>query len=269
MAVKRYNLATCAPPMRKLEHPDIRIVKYNLGQVVRKWGLKRKLSRFWLIYWNSTEGAVLKFKDQDVEMTPDKLVLIPPHTLITAETRQPFMHNFVEFTAGRPFDSVRVMPMIFSAEEYAPSLSEDCDLTHKTLALYILVERLLFAVPKEHFTHEDAPLFESRIQAAIRYMDNHFMKKYSIGELCRYVNLSESRLLHLFKEEVGISPRDYWLKLRLDLVLRMLEDTDLSIPEIAEETGFTDRSHLSHVIKSKFGMTPAVIRKNLLRKKTE
>ena len=43
----------------------------------------------------------------------------------------------------------------------------------------------------------------------------------------------------------------------------MLEDTTLSIPEIAEETGFIDRSHLSRVIKAAFGLTPAAIRKKL------
>ena len=67
----------------------------------------------------------------------------------------------------------------------------------------------------------------------------------------------------MFKDETGFTPRDYWLKQRLDLVLRMLEDTDLSIPEIAEEAGFTDRSHLSRVIKAQFGLTPAAIRKKM------
>ena len=261
MAENRYDIAICHPPMRKLERPDIQIRKYNLGQEVSHWNLEKKLSRFWLIYWNSTSGATLEFRNVTLEMTPDKLVLIPPYTLVTAHTRHPFIHNFVEFTAGSPFDSVKVEPLFFRTEDYAPELKADCDPVRKSLSLYILVERLLLAVPGDSFTDQNPVLFESRVQAAIQYMDTHFMKKFSITELCHYVNLSESRFLHLFKEKTGISPRDYWLKLRINLVVRMLEDTDLSIPEIAEEAGFTDRSHLTRVFKACFGLTPAMIRK--------
>ena len=250
-----------APIDRQLDRMDVLIVRWRLGWPVKFWKLNRRLSRFWLVYWNSTPGATLEFRDRNIVMSPGKLVLIPPYTLVTAHTSQPFLHNFMEFEAASPFDSVKSVPMEFSAADYVPVLPPDCDQVHLSLALYSLVERLLLAVPREYFSSRNPGLFESRIQTAIQYMDAHPMKKYSAAELCRLVHLSESRFLHLFKEETGISARDYWMKLRLNLVLRMLEDTDLSIPEIAEEAGFSDRSQLSQVIKAEFGLTPAAIRK--------
>lgn len=48
---------------------------------------------------------------------------------------------------------------------------------------------------------------------------------------------------------------------RMELVQRMLLETDYSIPEIAEKFGFTDRSHLSRVMKSVTRLTPAEVRK--------
>ena len=65
------------------------------------------------------------------------------------------------------------------------------------------------------------------------------------------------------KKETGITPREYWLKRRMDLVQRVLVETDFSIPEITEEFGFTDRSHLPRVMKSITRLTPAAIRKKM------
>ena len=263
MAENVYSFAMKSSGRRKLARPDIAIANWRLEHPVKYWNLFRRLSKFWLVYWNSTPGAVLKFRDRDIEMLPGKLVLIPPYTLVTAHTGQPFLHNFIEFEAGEPFNSVKSVAIEFDAAEHAPVLPPESDEVQYALALYSMVEQLLLAVPQEYFNSRDLPMFEPRIRAVLKYMNSHQMKKYSVAELAGQVNLSESRLLHLFKEETGITLRDYWQKLRMDQVVRMLENTDLSLPEIAEETGFTDRSHLSRVIKSVFGLTPVAIRRKL------
>ena len=263
MAEKRYSFAINSKVDEKLDRVDVAIVKWGSRVVVNYWNLIRRLSRFWLIYWNETPGAVLKFRDHRVEMTPGKMILIPPYTLVSAETRAPFVHNYVEFEAAPPFNQVKTRPLEFPAAEFAPSLPPGTDRIHLSLALYILAERLLLEVPQDNLSSSGRNLFEPRIQTVLKYMDHHPMKKYSIAELAKQVSLSESRLLHLFKKEPGITPRDYWLKQRMELILRLLDNTDMTIPEIAEETGFTDRSHLSRIFKETFGQTPAAIRKKI------
>ena len=258
-----YSFAIISPCDRKLDRLDVSISKWRQEYPVKYWNLFRRLSKFWLVYWNSTPGATLEFRNRTIDMTPGKLVLIPPYTLVTAHTHQPFLHNYIEFEAGSPFNSVKPVPMEFSASDYAADLPPEYDQVQCSLSLYIMVERLLLAVPKEYFNSRDLPMFESRVRSVLKYMESQPMKKYSAAELAGQVNLSESRLLHLFKTETGITLRDYWQKLRMDQVLRMLENTDLSIPEIAEEAGFTDRSHLSRVIKEAYGLTPVEIRKKL------
>ena len=79
--------------------------------------------------------------------------------------------------------------------------------------------------------------------------------------MSKAVNLSETRFLHLFKSETGMTPRQYLLRRRLEIIWKLLTDTEISIPEIAERTGFVDRSHLSRVFKAQTNYTPAEIRK--------
>lgn len=264
MAENRYAIARFAPPGRNLERVEISIVRYQLRRTVTHWNLFNVLSRFWLVYWNDTPGATLELQNSSIEITPGKLILIAPYTLVTGHTHQPFVHNFVQFEAPPPFNSVRYEPMIFPTGEYAPDLPPDADKVRKSLGLYAMVERLLLKVT-EGGSPLKQELFEPRIRESLKYIDDNCMKKYSVSELCRHVNLSPSRFLHLFKEQTGLSPRDYWLQQRIGLVLKLLTTTELSIPEIATELGFVDRTHLSRVIKANIGETPAEIRKKILK----
>lgn len=123
----------------------------------------------------------------------------PPYTLISGQTRQPFIHNYVEFSAGSPFNSAKGEILIFKAKDYVQDVTSARDSVHLSLSLYILVERLLLAVPEEFFSALNTSVFESRIRSAMEYMDLNFRKKISITDLSKYVNLSESHFLHLFK----------------------------------------------------------------------
>lgn len=261
MAEKRYTFATFKSVRRKLERVDISIVKWDLDHEVKFWDLPRRLSRFWLIYWNDTPGAALEFRDRTVTMTPGNMVLIPPYTLVTGLTEHPFIHNYVEFEAPFPFNQVKSEPLVFPVKKFVTALPEKSDTVRVSLALYALAERLLLEVPKDHFGFRGTNISEPRVKSIMRYIDKHDMNRYSIAELARLVHLSSSRLLHLFKKETGITPREYWMIRRMELVQRMLLETDYSIPEIAEKFGFTDRSHLSRVMKSVTRLTPAEVRK--------
>lgn len=76
-----------------------------------------------------------------------------------------------------------------------------------------------------------------------------------LPELAAAVQLSESRLMHLFTERVGMSIRSYaqWLK-----VLRLIQlwREDASITELAAEAGFHDAAHFSNLCSRMLGLPP-------------
>ena len=56
---------------------------------------------------------------------------------------------------------------------------------------------------------------DERIVKIRKYIQENIHKKFETSELCQLVFLSESRLLHLFKENVGIPIRNYILWMRV------------------------------------------------------
>lgn len=71
--------------------------------------------------------------------------------------------------------------------------------------------------------------------------------------------LSESRLTHLFKENVGISIKKYLLWNRLKYSIKHLLTEETNLKEAALEAGFFDQAHLSNTFKNFLGVNPAEV----------
>ena len=74
--------------------------------------------------------------------------------------------------------------------------------------------------------------------------------------------LSPSRYREVFKEATGLSPLEYVLRQRIHLACELIEQGDLSISQVAELCGFTDRLYFQRFFKKHTGVTPAQYRLN-------
>ena len=74
-----------------------------------------------------------------------------------------------------------------------------------------------------------------------------------IGAIFGYHPFYVSKVL---KDNKGMTLRQYIIAYRLKAAKRMLELTDKSAAEIAEECGFTDASYFAKTFKGAFGLTP-------------
>ncbi|MCA9777912.1 MAG: helix-turn-helix transcriptional regulator [Candidatus Eremiobacteraeota bacterium] len=99
----------------------------------------------------------------------------------------------------------------------------------------------------------EEPLDE-RIAEALAYIDELETKRVAAGELAEQLSLSESRFLHLFKEEMQMTVRKYLMWRRtMDGAIMVVRGA--SITEAAHATGFTDSAHFARVFKQIFGLT--------------
>jgi AraC-like DNA-binding protein len=80
------------------------------------------------------------------------------------------------------------------------------------------------------------------------------------GEIAIRVNLSASRLRHLFKERTGWSPGQFAKEWKLWKAKRILQETFCSVKESAAMAGFSDLSHFVRDYKTRFGCRPSETR---------
>lgn len=82
-----------------------------------------------------------------------------------------------------------------------------------------------------------------------------------LDDLATAVHLSPSRLRHLFKAEMGLTPARFAKQTRLEHCRELLDTTFLTQKEIAARVGMKDARSFMRDFKARFGMTPGQYRR--------
>jgi len=101
---------------------------------------------------------------------------------------------------------------------------------------------------------------EPRLAKAIHLMENTLEEPISTQKIAKHVNLSVRSLELLSKKHLGITPGNYYLRLRLQAARRMVLDSNLSILEIAVRSGFKSQSALSRAFMKRYDQSPIKLR---------
>jgi AraC family transcriptional regulator of arabinose operon len=102
---------------------------------------------------------------------------------------------------------------------------------------------------------------DQRVNATIALIERDLPSDVGLSELARRVNLSRSRLRHLFKSETGKSPSEYRKTAQLLRAKTLIETTHFRIKEVMSQVGLKDQSHFSKDFKRTFGVLPTELRK--------
>lgn len=126
--------------------------------------------------------------------------------------------------------------------------------THDLLPVFGHLIRLL--LPDADFMA--APGIEKRIDGVLGYVKAHITESLSINQLTDVACLSEGRLIHLFKEQIGIPIRKYILWTRLQVsVEHVLKGQNLT--QASHSGGFSDSAHFSRTFTDMFGIRPSEV----------
>ncbi len=93
------------------------------------------------------------------------------------------------------------------------------------------------------------------------YLDEHFLSDLNLTQLSLISLLNEFKLKNGFKQLFGTTVFSYIRNLRMHYAKRLLTDTNLSIDEIANITGYEHSQHFATAFKKHFSLTPSAIRK--------
>jgi len=83
----------------------------------------------------------------------------------------------------------------------------------------------------------------------------------NISDLACQVNLSNSRLSHLFKAQIGLSLNVFLANERLDRAADLLRNTEMRIKEITYSVGYCQVPSFNRAFRKKFDCSPLCYRK--------
>ncbi len=149
---------------------------------------------------------------------------------------------------------------------FLESFFNDYSMQNKTinkmvLARYLRVESLLSMVISLLAENSDLDTFYlsgqgSRLFRAIEYMNTNYKKTLTLKQLAALSFMSENYFHSLFKKEFTVTPNNYILQLRMNEALNLLSNTNLSVKEVARETGYPDPAYFSRTFSKYFSLSP-------------
>lgn len=93
------------------------------------------------------------------------------------------------------------------------------------------------------------------------HIDGRLGENISLEALAAVAELSRCHFARAFKQSVGTSPHAYVMQRRLERAERLLAQTELSLCQVALDSGFSDQSHFSSCFRRSFGESPRSFRR--------
>lgn len=129
-------------------------------------------------------------------------------------------------------------------------------------------EKLRFYYTSNIHNIENSDSFDSIEQKFITKLNSLIQENvgnsdFSVENLAENLHISRVQLYRKVKAMMGISISDYIGSIRLKKAKSLLENTSLTVAEIAYETGFSSPNYFSTAFKNAFGTSPGVFRKSL------
>ena len=94
------------------------------------------------------------------------------------------------------------------------------------------------------------------LRKIISYVNEHYTEKLSLEEVANQVGFSREYFCRFFKQHMGITFLRYLNEVRISHAGRILMNTDKSISEVMQESGFTNQTIFNRLFKEIYGMTP-------------
>ena len=187
-------------------------------------------------------------------------------------TELPLKAYYVKISPSAPLaELISELPRFFSVSDVAPFvrtvkeiMTAEAPLTRHSLLLSLVAHLLTESEKWKRL--EQIPVKKSReaIDLGIDYMESHFREKCTLEDVAAYAHFSPVYYHGIFRLATGKTPYEYLLALRLEEATRLLLTENLTMAQIAEQSGFTSQSYFNYVFKKETGQSPSAYRRRML-----
>jgi AraC family transcriptional regulator len=98
------------------------------------------------------------------------------------------------------------------------------------------------------------------VRRAIEFIQANLAGSIHLEDIATAASLSAFHFSRIFKRTTGMTPLRYVTRMRVELVKKLLRESQMSVATIADATGFSDQSHMSKIFKRLTGTTPRTFR---------
>nr|WP_115934502.1 GlxA family transcriptional regulator [Aestuariispira insulae]RED53349.1 AraC family carnitine catabolism transcriptional activator [Aestuariispira insulae] len=96
---------------------------------------------------------------------------------------------------------------------------------------------------------------------AVELMESHLEDPLRTSDISSMLNISLRELERAFQKSLKSTPGGYYRRLRLERARSLLQQTEMSVLEVAISCGFTSSAHFSRCYRERYGHPPSIDRR--------
>lgn len=212
---------------------------------------------------NLSGNGTMNIDGTEYEYSPGTVIVCPPNTLHTKQSKDGFQDIFLQFDSPLTFmknsvivfedkDEDTIRMLMYKALNYFNRKSPG----YKDVLNAIL--SLILTILSCDITDERSNI--------VRLMEDELIKHYiepsfMVRDLYDAIPYDKDYIRRCFKRETGITPNTYLTNLRIDNAIRLIKKVNseyekLNIAELAFMCGYDDALYFSKVFKKRTGLSP-------------
>ncbi|WP_440111863.1 AraC family ligand binding domain-containing protein [Paenibacillus sp. QZ-Y1] len=264
------------------EKGALHVLFAGASQTLPGHALGPKLFDYYLLHYVEKGAGTFRTELHTYELSAGDCFLIHPGQLVSyqSHSRNPWQYRWMAFTGSQAAQHTekagfRPEKSVFHA---GPSISDWLSVMQNAFAerkesSHFTSLGTLYMILAEAQNHlsQGATLIpgESSIRRTVKqmiqYMSTQYAYPVSIEQMSASLGYNRAYLSRIFKQETGLSPVTYLLKLRIDKSRQLLrERPDLSIEQVSASVGLPDALYFSKQFKRFHGEAPSLYRENIL-----
>jgi AraC-like DNA-binding protein len=218
-------------------------------------------------------------------ISPGSLHFSPPseqHAVRPGDIRRPVSYYAVLFTVDRG----NPLTPVLNDQSYMSSFPREVGSRYRVLfedlknrythtsiarrhAAVHMLQSLLWDLAAEAETPGVAPAdmsnYNVHISRAIRVFEHNIRSRVTVAEVSQRIGITQAHLTRLFTEHFGVSPLQYYRRLRMDVAASLLLNTTRSVKEISWDLGYSNPFHFSRSFRRYADMSPRAYREQYYR----
>ncbi|MEK8212267.1 AraC family transcriptional regulator [Paenibacillus sp. FSL L8-0463] len=239
-----------------------------------------KIYDYYLLHFIESGSGTFRTEQRKYELGQGDCFLIHPGQLVSylSDEKQPWRYRWAAFT-GAEADAL-VLQTGFKPQKPVLSTAEGSvipaamagmmqafyankESAHLTSLGYLYL--IVGEAAERHISSSRLSGAESQVKRTVKQMIHYMASQYahpvSIEQMCGSLGYNRAYLSRIFKQETGLSPVTYLLKLRIEKSRQLLrERPELSVEQVAASVGLTDALYFSRQFKRFCAQSPTAYR---------
>ena len=218
--------------------------KHRFGPAIRK---------YYLIHYVVSGKGVFCSENQKYTVNAGSCFLIKPNeiTAYTADEKNPWHYIWIGFDGRLSDRFLTLKSPVFDVNPYIFKEMLNIDM-HSSAKEEFLTGRL-FLLFSEIFSESK---HDNHVEVIKNYIQSNYMKKITILEISKIVNLDRHYLTRLFKSKTGKTTKEYLIEIRLAEAVRLLKNGH-SVTNTCYMVGYEDIFTFSKAFKKRFNVPPS------------